>query len=63
VGCDEAPALVRILLSQHAVEPDDAAFGPLETTIEQSAADSAAPEVGTHDVEPDERVPIAVERT
>jgi hypothetical protein len=57
----EAAALVRGLLGQNAVQPDDPLVGARERPVEQGAANAASAEVRSHDVEADERVGVAVQ--
>jgi hypothetical protein len=50
------------LLPQDAVKPDDSPAGTPERAVEQGAPDAAPPNGRAHDVEPDERIPVAVQR-
>jgi hypothetical protein len=59
----EPAPLIRALLREHTVQPDNPPVGALERPVEQRAPDAVAAQIGAHDVEPDERVRLAVQRT
>jgi hypothetical protein len=58
----EPAPLIRALLREHTVQPDNPPVGGLERPVEQRAPDAVAAQIGAHDVEPDERVRLAVQR-
>src|SRR4029078_11984634 len=59
----EARARVRLLLLQHAVEPDDAPVRARQRALEQRQPQSLPAQVLAHDVEAHERIAGAVQRT